>query len=193
MYETINRGPFAGIAGAGPLGMTNAFLDFLEALTKQLIPASAAQFYKTVQNRFDGDAVLFPGQNISSYFYDGDNIIIKPTIAKYFTSNARIGRHGVPSMPLFVYKEVANETRPSPIQMLLSISSTPMVSRSRTSGMQQVGISYKLLPAFWMSSISFARALLVLSSLDAQFETSSCTPWMQTGCCTLAVSLLLNY
>lgn len=112
VYETINRGPFAGIAGAGLLGMANAFPDFQAALNKQLIPATAAQFYKAGQNCFYGDVVLFAGQNISSYFYDGDNIIIEPTIAKYFESNARMGRHGVPSMPLFVYKAVADEISP---------------------------------------------------------------------------------
>jgi hypothetical protein len=112
VYESINYGPFAGLSAAGLLGMANAFSDFEEALTKQLIPAKAAQFYQAGQNCFYGDVVLFAGQNMSSYFYDGDNIITEPTIAKYFASNAQMGRHGVPSMPLFVYKAVADEISP---------------------------------------------------------------------------------
>lgn len=112
VYQSINHGPFAGLAGAGLLGMAAAFPDFEAALTKQLIPATAAQFYQAGTNCFYGDTVLFALQNISSYFYDGDNIITEPTIAKYFRSNALMGQHGVPQMPLFVYKAVADEISP---------------------------------------------------------------------------------
>ncbi|KAB2099142.1 Lipase A [Alternaria gaisen] len=112
VYGTINHGPFAGIAAAALLGMANAFKDFQTALTNQLIPAKAAEFYQAGQNCFYGDVVLFAGQNISSYFYDGDNIVLEPTLAKYFRSNAQMGRHGVPLMPLFVYKAVADEISP---------------------------------------------------------------------------------
>ncbi|KAI4725820.1 secretory lipase-like protein 1 precursor [Aureobasidium sp. EXF-10728] len=112
VYNSINNGPFAGIAAAGLLGMTNAFEDFDTALTKQLIPATAAQFYQGGTNCFYGDVLTFANQNMSKYFYDGDNIIKEPTIAKYFRSNAQMGTHGVPQMPLFVYKAVADEISP---------------------------------------------------------------------------------
>jgi hypothetical protein len=111
-YQSINNGPFAGIAAAGLLGMAKAFPDFEAALTKQLIPARAAQFYQGGTNCFYGDTVLFALQNMSSYFYDGDNIITEPTLAKYFRSNAQMGLHGTPSMPLFVYKSVLDEISP---------------------------------------------------------------------------------
>lgn len=112
VYQSINHGPFAGLAAAGLLGMAIAFPEFEAALTKQLIPETRAQFYQAGTNCFYGDVVLFAGQNMSSYFYDGDNIITEPTIARYFRSNAQMGLHGVPSMPLFVYKAVADEISP---------------------------------------------------------------------------------
>lgn len=112
VYQSINNGPFAGLAAAGLLGMANAFPEFENALTAQLIPEKEAEFYQAGANCFYGDVVLFAGQNMSSYFYDGDNIITEPTIAKYFRSNAQMGLHGVPSMPLFVYKAVADEISP---------------------------------------------------------------------------------
>jgi hypothetical protein len=92
--------------------MARAFPDFEAALNKQLIPATAAQFYQGGVNCFYGDVVLFALQNMSKYFYDGDNIITEPTIAKYFRSNAQMGLHGTPSMPLFVYKAVLDEISP---------------------------------------------------------------------------------
>ncbi|KAF2998173.1 hypothetical protein E8E13_003389 [Curvularia kusanoi] len=112
VYNSINYGPFAGLAAAGLIGMGIAFPEFQAALTKQLKPEKAAQFYQAGTNCFYGDVALYAFQNISSYFYDGDNIVTEPTIAKYFASNAQMGKHGVPSMPLFVYKAVADEISP---------------------------------------------------------------------------------
>jgi len=112
VYNSINRGPFAGLAAAGLLGLADAFPDFQTALTNQLIPAKAAQFYQAGQNCFYGDVVLFAGQDMGTYFKDGNNIIVEPTIAKYFRTNALMGQHGVPQMPLFVYKAIADEISP---------------------------------------------------------------------------------
>merc|ERR1712014_215852 len=89
VYRSINNGPFAGLAGAGLIGMARAFPEFDAALTEQLIPETAAEFYRAGENCFYGDTVLFALQNMSSYFYDGDNIVNEPTIAKYFHSNAQ--------------------------------------------------------------------------------------------------------
>ncbi|KAI6793551.1 secretory lipase-like protein 1 precursor [Hortaea werneckii] len=112
VYRSINNGPFAGLAGAGLIGMAKAFPEFDAALQEQLIPETAAEFYRAGENCFYGDTVLFALQNMSSYFYDGDNIINEPTIAKYFHSNAEMGQHGTPSMPLLVYKSVFDEISP---------------------------------------------------------------------------------
>ncbi|KAG9511566.1 hypothetical protein KCV07_g10087, partial [Aureobasidium melanogenum] len=112
MYNSINHGPFAGLAAAGLLGLSIAFPGFGAALIKQSLLATAAHFYQAGTNCFHGDVILFAGHKMSSCSYDGDNIFTEPTIAKYFRSNAQMGLHGVPSMPLFVYMAIADEIPP---------------------------------------------------------------------------------
>jgi len=112
VYHSINNGPFAGLAAAGLIGMALAFPDFNTALQKQLKPSRAAQFNNVANNCFYGDVVLYAGQNMSNYFYDGEGIVTEPTIARYFQTNALMGQHGTPSMPLFVYKSQNDEISP---------------------------------------------------------------------------------
>ncbi|KAK4947212.1 hypothetical protein LTR10_013984 [Elasticomyces elasticus] len=112
VFQSINKGPFAGIAAAALIGMGKAFTEFNAALQKQLIPLTKPYFDQAGTNCFYGDVVLFALQDIGKYFYDGSQIVYEPTLAKYFNSNAKMGTHGTPSNPIFVYKSINDEISP---------------------------------------------------------------------------------
>ncbi|KAI5242440.1 hypothetical protein E4T42_07698 [Aureobasidium subglaciale] len=113
VFDTLNKGTFAGISAAGFLGLGNAYTDF---------DAYAAAFNQAGCQCFYADVKTYAGQDIYSYFKQGQAIFdtnstdlyisIDPIVNTTITNRATMGRHGTPSMPIFAYKAVADEISP---------------------------------------------------------------------------------
>ncbi|KAI7128702.1 hypothetical protein KC352_g31636 [Hortaea werneckii] len=58
------------------------------------------------------DVGLFAGQDIWTYFKDGKDVLQAPILRSILNSNGYMGYHGIPQMPLFVYKAIADELTP---------------------------------------------------------------------------------
>merc|ERR1712014_334398 len=154
VYRSINNGPFAGLAGAGLIGMARAFPEFDAALTEQLIPETAAEFYRAGENCFYCNtcphtsttettlSTSRPSQNTST-----------PTHRWVSTVHHRCRSSFT--------NQSSTKSLPSPTQMLWSTSSAGRELPSTMSGIMLGSISPKLPPVSRTSSTSSAIGLLV--------------------------------
>ncbi|KAK8005460.1 Trichothecene C-3 esterase [Apiospora arundinis] len=105
----------AGLTPPGIIGLASQFPEVLEYVISQLKtegPMNATTFLKVQSLGLAQSAMLFAFQNIGDYFVGGDAIFNSPLVSKIMNSDGRMGYHGVPQMPLFVYKAVADEVSP---------------------------------------------------------------------------------
>jgi hypothetical protein len=112
VYNTINNGLFAGLNTAGILSLAKAYPNFNTYLQSVLVPSKAAAFDAANERCFYADVVDYAYQNIDTYFTNGAAFFNDAVVVSILTSGATMGLHGTPSMPLLVYKAVADEISP---------------------------------------------------------------------------------
>ncbi|KEQ95591.1 hypothetical protein AUEXF2481DRAFT_29027 [Aureobasidium subglaciale EXF-2481] len=99
VFDTLNKGTFAGISAAGFLGLGNAYTDFDAYVQSSLIPERGCCFQ--------------PGWiSTLTSSRDRQSSTLNPIVNTTITNRATMGRHGTPSMPIFAYKAVAGEISP---------------------------------------------------------------------------------
>ena len=107
--------PFAGDAPAGLMGATSQFPVARAYLLNQLKesgPHNKTGFL-AVQNMSIAEAfVAFANQSIWDYFTDGLAVMSAPPLREMWKTNGIMGYHGIPSMPMFVYKAIHDELAP---------------------------------------------------------------------------------
>jgi hypothetical protein len=106
---------FAGLIPSGLLGLTVEFpeaRDFLVSRLKTTGPYNATTFLSALSMSFEEASQAFALQNISNYFVNGDADIYAPILQALYNSQGVMGEHGVPRMPAFVYKAIADEIGP---------------------------------------------------------------------------------
>ena len=105
----------AGLTPPGIIGLASQFPEVLEYIKSQLRtegPLNATSFLSVQTLGLAQTSMLFAFQNVTDYFVNGDAIFQSPLVAKIMNSDGRMGYHGVPQMPLFVYKAVRDEVSP---------------------------------------------------------------------------------
>ncbi|CAK7203114.1 hypothetical protein SEUCBS139899_005843 [Sporothrix eucalyptigena] len=112
---TIYDGVEAGLAPPAILGITNQFpevYDYVISKLKTNGTYNATSFLATQNYTLDDNISNFALKNMSEYFVDGFADILSPLAQKVINSDGQMGYHGVPQMPLFVYKAIADEVSP---------------------------------------------------------------------------------
>ncbi|OBT61475.1 hypothetical protein VE03_09340 [Pseudogymnoascus sp. 23342-1-I1] len=109
VLTTINKGPFAGFAPAGFLGLASAYPDLAALINDSLIPSKADDFYRARTQCLDKDILDYAGQDIFSYFEDGDAFLSNSIPHEVLAETGIMGTHGTPQMPMFIVKAVADE------------------------------------------------------------------------------------
>ncbi|CAK7214436.1 hypothetical protein SBRCBS47491_002142 [Sporothrix bragantina] len=112
---TIYDGVEAGLAPPAILGLTNQFPDVYDYVVSQLKTTgdyNATSFLATLNYTLNDNIGKFALKNMSMYFDGGLDTLLKPLTQKVINSDGLMGYHGVPQMPLFVYKAVADEVSP---------------------------------------------------------------------------------
>ena len=114
--DAVNEGPFVGLIPSATLGMTNQFpsaYNYLLSRLKPTGPYNATTFLAAKNDTFAESDVAFAGQNIYDYFIGGRaDIQDSPILKKILNNQGVIGYHGIPQMPLFVYKAIRDEVSP---------------------------------------------------------------------------------
>jgi Secretory lipase len=102
----------AGLAIAGIIGITSQRTEarkYIDSRLKESGPFNKSLFYTAMQ--YSGSQVLFAfeNQNVSDYFFNGTSDLDVPIMNDIYYNDAIMGHHGVPNMPVFVYKAIHDE------------------------------------------------------------------------------------
>jgi hypothetical protein len=102
----------ASLAIAGIIGITAQQTEarkYINSRLKDSGPYNKTLFY-TAMN-YSGSQVLFAfeNQNVSDYFQNGTADLDVPIMDDIYYNDAVMGHHGVPNMPVFVYKAIHDE------------------------------------------------------------------------------------
>lgn len=113
--QITNGTIWAGLIPSILLGMTSQYpvaSEFLIGKLKPSGPYNSTKFLSARNMSSAQDFVTFANQNIFDYFEGGIAVFESPIIQKVFDSNGYMGYHGVPQMPLLVYKAIQDELSP---------------------------------------------------------------------------------
>ena len=104
-----------GLVPSGILGLASQHPDLYKFVTDSL--KTDGKYNKTgflaAKNlSLSESAVHYAGQNMSDYFTGGLSILYDPIARKVINTDGVMGYHGVPQMPLYVYKAVKDEISP---------------------------------------------------------------------------------
>ena len=114
-FDLVNGHLYAGLIPLGTLGFTSQFPESYNFLVSKL--KSTGQYNRTAflsaRNMTAPEALAaFAFQDIYSYFVDGRADLHMPPIQKIINSDGVMGYHGVPQIPLYVYKAIGDEVTP---------------------------------------------------------------------------------
>jgi len=110
--SAASGGLFAGLFPAGLLGITRQYPDAYEYLISKLQttgPYNKTTFLSVKNMDFNQESAAFQNQDIFQYFIDGEADTQVPILQKVFDSDGYMGYHGVPQLPIFIYKAIADE------------------------------------------------------------------------------------
>lgn len=94
------------------MGLTAQYPDARDFLVSSLYtegPYNATGFLAALQMGVSDDFVVYAGQDINKYFVQGRDFLRSPEISRIFGNNAFQGYHGIPQMPVFLYKAIGDE------------------------------------------------------------------------------------
>lgn len=113
--DAVNESPYAALIVLGLWGYSNVYPIVESYLLDRLTPeVKASGNYTMGRNMsFDEALLTYADQDIYSYFVDGRSDIQSNVFVDYFyTAQATMGLHGLPNMPMFVYKAIGDQLSP---------------------------------------------------------------------------------
>lgn len=108
---SVNGTLYAGLVPSGLLGLASQYPDFNELLIKGLKPSgpnNRTGFLAATQLSLNEASERYENQNIFDYFIEGTEFFNIPQVKKVLSVDGIMGYHGVPQMPLFVYKAIGD-------------------------------------------------------------------------------------
>lgn len=112
VLQAANGMVFAGLVPEILLGISRAYPEIYAYLVSQLKPESATAFLSAANMSIAEAFAAFSGQNVYSYFVDGAAVLYAPVIQQAINRDVQMGYHGVPQMPIFMYKAIQDELIP---------------------------------------------------------------------------------
>ncbi|KYK56469.1 hypothetical protein DCS_03469 [Drechmeria coniospora] len=112
---TVEGSPAVGLVPAGIVGLASqwpALRRYVDDNLKTEGRYNKTGFLATENYTVIENAAEFAGQNMADYFVNGLDIIRAPVAQRALRSDGQMGYHGVPQMPLYVYKAVEDEVSP---------------------------------------------------------------------------------
>lgn len=114
-FQAINASPYVGNLVLLLLGIMNEYPAADTYLTSRLKPSGPQNATAFLAGRNMGPLQAFAAygfQDIYGYFIGGEADLRAPVIQKIFNNELYMGYHGVPQMPVFAYKAIADEFSP---------------------------------------------------------------------------------
>jgi hypothetical protein len=113
--DHVNGAPLAGLISVGLLGLTAQFLEVRAFIVDQLIdngPYNKTTYLASLKSPLIEVFAIFANQTIWNYFRDGRDILYSPLLSPLLHTETTLGSHGVPQVPLFIYKAIHDEVTP---------------------------------------------------------------------------------
>lgn len=109
----LNASPQAGLLTAAFLGLTSQSPTARALLASSLIPANASAFFAAENYTHAELFEAFVNQDIfTTYFTNYTAFFYAPEIQALQRDNWHLGFHGVPQVPMFIYKAIEDEVAP---------------------------------------------------------------------------------
>ncbi|KAI1874118.1 uncharacterized protein JN550_002697 [Neoarthrinium moseri] len=115
VFNTVTKTYSAGLIPPGVVGLCSQFPDvedYLFAKLKTTGKQNAAKFLSVRNLTLSQGAPKFAFENIYDYFTGGIADFLDPKVMAVIDSDGKMGYHGIPQMPLFVYKAIQDEISP---------------------------------------------------------------------------------
>ena len=115
VWEVSNESPFSGIIVLPLLGITNVYPEARKVLLDALKPDGPYNrtYFVSAENMSAEEGfAAFAGQDIWKYFVHGKAFLSTTTFRKILNDNIYMGYHGVPQIPIFMYKAIHDEVAP---------------------------------------------------------------------------------
>jgi len=106
-----------GLIIAGLLGLTSQHPEartYLNSRLKTDGPYNVTRFYTAANMTLNEVLYNFMNENITDYFVGGLADLGSPILVDIYNSDATSGVHGVPKMPVFLYKAIRDQMDPGP-------------------------------------------------------------------------------
>jgi Secretory lipase len=160
--ETISGTVWAGLIPPGLLGMTSQSPEAHEFLLSKLKasgPYNRTGFLSTYYINVAQAVVTFAGQNIFDYLEGGIATYNSPILQKVINRNGFTGYHGVPEMPMFVYKAIVDECSPIAdtdelVQRYCDVGANILYQRNRIGGHEAEETNGDAQAFEWLSGVS---------------------------------------
>lgn len=111
LLDAVTGAFYAGLIPSGLLGGVSQYPEAYDYLLGKLKPTGLYNATTFLPARYLSAAQaneVFGDQDVFQYFIDGRADLQAPIIQKIFDNDGLMGYHGVPQMPLFVYKAIAD-------------------------------------------------------------------------------------
>ncbi|KAF9889374.1 hypothetical protein FE257_007484 [Aspergillus nanangensis] len=112
VLQTINKGANTGLAFSGIYGQAKAFQNLSDWLDQNLLPEKADKFWAAANGCLSEAKEVGSDEDMYSYFAKGEASFYDPEPQSIFKWSGQMGIRDTPTMPLFVYKAVADEISP---------------------------------------------------------------------------------
>jgi hypothetical protein len=109
VLEAVNESPYAGLIVSGLWGYANAFPAVESYLLSRLTDEAKASGNFTAGRNLTIDKIFvtYFYVDVYSYFIGGeDDILSNPLLQHFWDTQGAMGAHGLPDMPMYVYKAI---------------------------------------------------------------------------------------
>ncbi|QKX64106.1 uncharacterized protein TRUGW13939_11279 [Talaromyces rugulosus] len=115
VMKSVPNSPYAGLIPLALWGYANAFPELGDYLLSRLTPQAkkSGVFTKAHNMTVTEGFVFYNNSDPFSYFINGrEDILLSPLINSLLERQGTMGKHGFPTMPMFVYKAIADQLAP---------------------------------------------------------------------------------
>lgn len=115
VFTTVNETPISYFIPPAVMGLASQYPAVYQYVIQELKasgPYNKTGFLAAKSLTLDEAAYVYASQDIYQYFTDGSAILQAPLVKQAIDADGIMGYHGVPQMPLFVYKAIADEVSP---------------------------------------------------------------------------------
>ncbi|KAI3397415.1 hypothetical protein diail_10746 [Diaporthe ilicicola] len=109
---TINKSDAVGLVPSSMLGLTSQYpkeREFLLSRLKTEGPFNATGFLAALNYTLGQSSAAYAFQDIGEYFIGGISDLTSSSLLRITNLDGMMGYHGVPQMPIFAYKAIADE------------------------------------------------------------------------------------